>query len=452
MAGFWENDEIINKGPTKKGNGFWENDEVVDLNDKPKTKPFNVFPLSEDEKGDISFDSNAGVFGAVKRAAGVANRAAPKWMGGQESFDPNNPQDFADAQALAGLAAPGPAPLSVRPSAVSRAMMLPKETPTTEQLLKAGGAGYDLARGQGVSYKPDAIGGLSNSLRKGLNEKGIASVNYPGSHAFLDTLEGLKENPSVSLTDLLAHRDALKNVKREAKATNTIRQGINNQIFSPKDASVLSGEAKEAGSIVKQADRNYAAGSRAEKLDKIESKAERRAGSANSGMNLDNQIRGKVSSLLENDKDIRGFSPEETASLENVANGNIVRNGVRRVGNMLGGGGGIGAGVVAGIGSHLFSGLGPEASALVATSLPVMGHMAKTTGNYLTERALQGANNQVRQRSPLYENAPLDPDALAKRYGLLRLLMSGDNEENLKSKSKNKSNPGLLYGLSPYET
>lgn len=97
---------------------------------------------------------------------------------------------------------------------------------------------------------------------------------------------------------------------------------------------------------------------------------------------------------------------------------------------MLGGGGGLGASAMFGLGGYYGGLLSPEAGAMLATALPTAGYGLKSTGNLLTQRALQKSNKKVRQRSPLYENAPLDRDALSSRYGLLRMLMSGDNSEN----------------------
>lgn len=106
--------------------------------------------------------------------------------------------------------------------------------------------------------------------------------------------------------------------------------------------SVLAGPADLASSTFKDARGNYAAEARSSQLTGIADKADLNAAVTNSGLNLDNATRQRVASVLNNPKLIAGFSPEEIAALNEVARGTPTRNAIRFVGNLLGGGGGLG--------------------------------------------------------------------------------------------------------------
>ncbi len=167
--------------------------------------------------------------------------------------------------------------------------------------------------------------------------------------------------------------------------------------------SVVAGPAAAAGKNLADARANYAAAKRSDSLTGVEDAADLRAAAANSGQNIDNAIRGRLASLLLSPKARSGFNPDEIREIRRVAEGTLARNAVRNTGNLLGGGGGMGAIVTGGA----FGGAGiaagsPELAALGA-AIPAVGVAAKQAGNAMTRGALRKVDEQTRMRSPLYQ-------------------------------------------------
>jgi hypothetical protein len=151
--------------------------------------------------------------------------------------------------------------------------------------------------------------------------------------------------------------------------------------------------------------------------------AERRAKASNSGLNIDNTLRQRVASLLDQiDRgQIKGFSADEKRAMNEFAEGRGGRNAVRFWANFFGGGGGLGtfASATAGVGGALAG--HPELLALPATGLGL-----KLTQNAMGKSAMRKLDETVRQRSPLYNQAAPGPPLSAEaRAAALRALMAG---------------------------
>jgi hypothetical protein len=127
-------------------------------------------------------------------------------------------------------------------------------------------------------------------------------------------------------------------------------------------------------------------------------------------MNIDNAIRQRVASMLEKPGEVAGYSGPEIGMLSDVLSGGPVRNTARRVGNLLGGGGGIGQSLLSGLGGVLGgSAAGSPGMAAGLVAPPIAGHLAKTLANTLARRSLNQADEFVRMRSPLYEEQLQSP-------------------------------------------
>jgi hypothetical protein len=154
-----------------------------------------------------------------------------------------------------------------------------------------------------------------------------------------------------------------------------------------------------------RSERLYGAGGEDGVATGVADKASLSADTANSGQNLDNAIRQRVKAILQSPKQAAGFSPEELATLNEVARGTASRNAIRYVGNWLGGGGGLASVAATGVGG--FAGNmagGPILGAISSVAAPLTGYLAKNLGNRLTSGALSAADDLVRQRSPLYQD------------------------------------------------
>lgn len=365
-----------------------------------------LLPFSKDAEGNVSFDINAGLPGMIKRAVEFPAAA----MRGE--IDPLSDEGIARAVEAGAIMTPVGAATRGGLGWAGAGRAKPKvKTPTGKELLETGDYGFNLARQMDVRYDPRAVQNMVLKLRSQLHAAGFRKSNAERSFAELDELSKPFEPGSfASIDDLHAVRMALGkaaqnfNNPTDQDAAVQIIKAIDDFISNPDPKAVVAGPAAAAGAVWRDAMGNYAAGKRSDKLvDKpfsLEERAVRRTNATNSGLNQDNTIRQRVASLLDNPKTRAGFSAEEIALLETVANGTAARNVTRFIGNLLGGGGGLAA-VVTGLGSGMLT--GSKIPALVGAGVVGTGIGAKVAANHLTKRALNKAAQTVRQRSPLYE-------------------------------------------------
>jgi hypothetical protein len=178
---------------------------------------------------------------------------------------------------------------------------------------------------------------------------------------------------------------------------------------NPPQDTVLSGPAAEAGAVLKDARGDRAAFERANKLQGIEYNAEVQSSNPR-GSTYDSSLRRKVQPLLNPQYPYRlnGFTPDERAGIQNIAEPTgvqgFVRNGLGTAGEWLGGKGhfaspaaAIGAGIA---GAHEFGPVGAAAAA----GPPILGAALRAGENALTKRAFNNVDEAVRQRSPLYRD------------------------------------------------
>jgi len=384
-----------------------------------------MLPFSRDAQGNVSFDPlNAGPIGALKQAFTLPKRvyggevkvdpSDPKFIGESLNFagsfgSPVNPAIRSGDRVIPGVARNAPDPMSVR-------------TPTWQELKAKGGAQLENFAQAPVKYDPAYAPVLAQQIESAMIKEGKFAPENSGIYA---ALERLRSNaPPLPGDEILWTPAGLhslrKNMASQFGKTTEDQHGVgiafehlNNCIANPPKGAVLAGPAAEAAKEFQRGLGNYAAGSRAEALDAIKRTADLRAASANSEQNFDNSLRGRITSHILDAKKVKGYTPEEVAMLEAVPVGTVANNLKRGVGNVLGGGGGLGAtttGAAAyGLGS-LF-GLGPAASATAGVVAPIVGGLLKRSAGKGTKEALDEASVTLRQRSPLYQAEARYPGA-----------------------------------------
>lgn len=372
----------------------------------------SIIPASRYSDGTVGFDSNAGVVGMAKRAIGSAYSAATlpgDVLTGQ--VDPNSPEAIARSTQLATLAVPDASLAS------SRAAMTP---PTAEELHAAADAGYTAARNLGVNYSTPHVAAMATSVQDKLNGQGIIPELAPITHSILDKLQNVPDGDSyVPFSNLDAARRAFRAAGKnysnptDQLAAKTAQNAIDDFVTKPDSASVLSGPADQAASLITEARANAAAGFRSDRINQRGDYAEYKANDSNSGQNLSNNLRKQASWFLDPTHPERtaGFSDAEISALADVNAGSPTRNAARIAGNLLGGGlgaHGAYAAVVGATGGHEAAGL---PGAIVGAATPLLGVTAKKVDQALTGRAFNKADELVRQRSPLSQkqaaNAPM---------------------------------------------
>lgn len=369
----------------------------------------SVLPFSRDAAGNVRFDSNAGILGTLKRAVTLPGDVAAGRV------DPNSDEALGRAVDLAGVASPMGVGARTGAYATLGPFKRPIDAPSADALKEAADAGYKAVRGMGVDYSPKSVSDLASGVRTNLEQDGILGELAPKTFSILQKLETPPDGAvAVPFGNLEAARRAFGlaakdfNNPTDQLAARRVVEGIDNFTSGPPEAAVLPtvppATAQAAADTVKAARGNYAAAMRSDKLSGIEDAADLRAAAANSGANGDNAIRSRVAGLLLKPKDAAGYSPEELAALEQVAKGGLLRNSTRAVGNLLGGGGGLGSMVSGGLSGVAGVAAGGPFGAMAGLVPPAVGLLAKKAANSMTRGALNSADELVRQRSPLYQN------------------------------------------------
>lgn len=416
----------------------------------PKEQPYSgsVLPFSKDDQGKVSFDSNAGILGTLKRAVMAPGDVL------KGKFDPLGDEARARATEFAGAFSPIPAPMRAGERAIPGVLQNMKEkkpkVPTAEELRAEATKGYNKARDSEVEYPAKSVTDMAGNVQRALEADGIIAELSPKTFTILGKLQNPPEGGVATVAGLDAARKALNHAagdftnKTEQAAASRAIKAVDDFLMVGGQEGAVAGAPAAPGDIaaslreqvartIREARGNYAAASRSDKLTGIEENAELRASAANSGQNLGNTLRQRLAGLLANPKQLRGYSDEEVAAMKEVVEGTASSNTLRRISNLLGGGGGLGQTLVMGAGAGLggYTAGGPGAT-IGATLLPAIGAASRSGANALTSRQVGKVDEMIRQRSPLYEqrkaNPGMTPDVSPYQLNLLRLFMEGQLE------------------------
>lgn len=414
-----------------------------------------ILPFSKDAQGNTHFDSNAGVLGMAKRAfegaqsgatavgdaatgklqvmdaqGNVTPEAIQRALDFAMTFSPMNPGITAGDKLIPGVAKGA---TTLKPATI--------EAPTVDALKAAASAGYDRMRDMGVDYSSDAVKTMANSIQAGLEQDGVIKELAPKSFAVLDKLQNPPSGSVAPLSGLEAARRAFNNAGKDFTnptdqlAAQRAREGIDQFIIGSDPTTVAAGPAQEAAQALQDARGNYAAAKRSDTINGVQDAAELSAAAANSGQNLGNSIRQRVKSVLLSPKKSAGFSDDEIDQLRSVVEGSTAANASRYVGNLLGGGGGLGGMLTGVAGAGIGASTGSPLLAAAGATVPLIGHASKEISRILTERALSQADKATRLRSPLaqalIDATPKEAAIPTKQAALVKALMlAGESRRN----------------------
>jgi hypothetical protein len=318
------------------------------------------------------------------------------------------------------------------------------KVPTAQELKAAGAADINAAKNSGLDITASSVGDWSRKVQNDLFNSGIHPVDAPNTFAKLKELENAPSGSFATASGLQSLRESLgvtaqnfnPNAAKDQLAASRAIKGLDEFIPNVNPKDVLAGTPSAASELFKRGRANYGAAMRSNDLtgtlDRantgILERAEVRAQAANSGRNLDNTIRSKVASLLEKPKEVSGFNDAELEALNSVVSGGPARNTARYVGNLFGGGGGIGQSGVAALGAGGGAAVGGVPGALVGGVAPaVVGSGSKAIANALAKRSLNKADELIRMRSPLFEEAlraaETIPAHLSKKEAIAKMLL-----------------------------
>lgn len=348
---------------------------------------------------------------------------------------------------------------------VSAAMSkeMPK-VPGAKELATVGGADISAAKSSPLTISSQAVSDYSRKIQQELFDDGIHPARAKDTYQILKELENAPSGSVFTPANLQTLRETLSSIaqnfnpnaaKDQLAASRAIKRvDAFLRSVAPKDtvAGAASGlpatkeqlvsraleGKKEAERVAEQFARgrgNYAAAQRSNditgELDRantgILDRALARAQSAFSGRNIDNTIRSKVTAVLEKPKEVAGFSDAELAALQGASEGGRARNSARAVGNLLGGGGGLGSAVLGLTGAVPGAIYGGTMGAVAGATPAVVGAVSRSVANALAKRDIRKVDELIRKRSPLYEerlrDAPMSAITPEGRAALIRALM-----------------------------
>ena len=384
-----------------------------------------LLPFTKDSAGGVSFDPlNAGLTGSATRAATLPGRV---WSGQTQmpgtfdpsSSDPRAKQMIGETTNLGGWVTG----FTQNPMARSGDLAIPGVRRATPDLSRIQGpsasalADSAVAKSQAyensaVVYSQDHLNTVADQLAQDLRKKGISPDNSPGIFSSLKTMRNAAADPAagVSPADMKALRENITrnyaNPKEAHDGVYAVHKALDDFLMNPPKEGIVSGDGAAAGALYKSSRDDAAAGYRRGDLENIRRTADLRTSSANSGANMDNTLRARITSHILNDKKIKGYNPDEIAQLEAIPTGSTTRNAMRWAGNVMGGQGGLASDVAMGGGALAASALGvPTGTSMVIGGLTgVAGRALKAGGGQGSREALKAAENTMSQRSPLFRD------------------------------------------------
>lgn len=299
--------------------------------------------------------------------------------------------------------------MALRPvGATPRGLMTkPAPVPAAADLKAAATAGYDAAKNSGVEFQPSALTRFSSGVKADLNADGLNDVLAPKTFGVLDKIGVAPPGATVTTNDFRTLQRALGYAAKSTDPTERMAAGraikaLNDHIENLPASDIARGTPLDAANVsatIKEANANYAGYKRSEDFNFRGEKAQNNADAANSGMNLENNLRSQVRQILNNKNLQRGYDADTLAAFKAFNSGSRSANVMRRVGNILGGGGGWSTLINGVIGNAIAGPLG-------AIAEPAIGAAIKSAGNARSSRQFQALAERIRANTPLARSMP----------------------------------------------
>jgi hypothetical protein len=310
-------------------------------------------------------------------------------------------------------------------SKISRAVSPPKYAAVqpVEEIGAAKTGNYQSKAVEDLRFAPSYANKVSDRAVDNLARMHVSPTKNPDNARVFELVNGLR-TPEFGATHRFADFD---NTRRElnkivggqagAAAQSVVRTIDAATMRFPKSA-IVAGDPVAASREIAAGRMNAAAEFRSKQFTSVLDNARTAASSAHSGGNLENTIYQHVKPLLKKDRygnrpQLRGWSPEAVAALENVPPGMLSSaNVLRRTGKLLGGGGGLGQLMAGAGGAAAFGPVGMfavPAVGMLANKLGTAGAIkrAKAVDELLrAQSALYGASNRAQRQRALARRTP----------------------------------------------
>lgn len=300
-----------------------------------------------------------------------------------------------------------PIPKGIPRGAAGVERVASSEIPTADALKTIAKAGFKSPEIAKLELHPTPVKNWKEILTDELNNEGIDDTLAPKTFGVLKRLDQIPKGGFVTGQNLQSLRRAFGRAAgtidpTEGAAALLAINHLDRFVETLPSKVVRVGDSAAAAAIWKDARGNYAAAKRSERISEAAERAGRQADAANSGMNIGNATRQRIKSILDSPKARRGFSDAELDQMRQIVKGSFSGNVTRRVGNLLGGGGGLGAVAAGALGAATgFAAHGLSGAAVGEVLAPAIGYGMKRISNAITAKEVDNLDKLIRSRSPL---------------------------------------------------
>ena len=283
----------------------------------------------------------------------------------------------------------------------------PSAVPSIDELKNAAKQGYRSSAIREFEVAPQSVANAATNIRARLDAEGFDDIIGTKAHGILKRLENVPAGSTVtglnlhSIQKTFGKAAGSMDLQEKAAASMALRE-FNDFLENLPATRVLKGSADDFVSTMREANANYSRAMQAGNIDKKIIQAETRSAAANSGMNVANTIRQRMADVKLNPKQNRGMHPEDIAAAGAISEGTRGGNLVRKLGNMAGGGGGMGTLVSGAIGMGAAGAYTSDpSSSFMGLSLPAFGLAMRGMGNRMTLAQANKLSEAIRGRAPL---------------------------------------------------
>jgi hypothetical protein len=362
--------------------------------------------------------ARAGLRGIAGRAAGYGAEGALEGaaQSAGHTYDLESlPGNVGQGAAIGGLGGAVLGPLTPRSSLAPRSNAA---VPTPGELSEATDTLYAIGRSNpGDVYRTaPAVRSATDAIREELGAGGWHSGNAKNTFKSLDMVAKAEREAARTGSEAVFSPGNIESIRqafnKSTKKPDIAASGVAKRMLDDFTANPTAGQlssgtvrgAQSADAIFETARGNAGANIRSKILRDAEEDITNRTAATHSGLNYENNMRNRVARILASDG--RSFPRAEREALTNLARRGDAWDNVRTVGNMLGGGGGIGTWVAPAVlgsagGAGAAYATGDPTSTILSTVAPIVaGRALRGVSNRSMQRAVGEADDLIRSNSP----------------------------------------------------
>ena len=198
-------------------------------------------------------------------------------------------------------------------------------------------AAYQQVDKMGARYHQRAFDKLVDDIDVLTQADKLNPMRHPKATSMIEELRKAK-GTSPTLTQLDQWRQVIRRDvagdAAEGHFAGKMLDKIDDFVANAGPKDMFAGNARAANEAIVAARKANSTWRKAETLEDVLTRAERKAARAGSGGNIDNAIRQEVDAILRNPKKSRVFSKEERAAMDRLVRGGKMQNFARWLGKM----------------------------------------------------------------------------------------------------------------------